>query len=184
MGVTNERPSGGPTTTRSGNYRKGPWDGVSDRALDTEASHSIADSNLGLFKTADEQMDYWQERVDENLSLIRAYPTSPRVPEWTAAAQYARTWVEHWEKVNEDNVADAHGAVSRARVSNHDVLAIAETERRAAALAQRNGARLPDFMGNCASCAQVGPSPAPCCHCDELVCQSCAPDHKADADAS
>ena len=46
MGLKKKGLSG--SSTQPGNYRKGVWDSVSETALDTEASHSIADSNLRI----------------------------------------------------------------------------------------------------------------------------------------
>ena len=138
MGSEAKTPTGGELTGRRhlGNYRKGPWDEVSEAALDTAANHSIAHSNLRLFDGVDANIDFWQGMVDRRLELIAANLDSPMVRHWTTEAQQARQQVELWKAINEDNVHDGHDAVKRARVHNGQVIGIAETERRAAARAQ------------------------------------------------
>ena len=130
-----------------GNYRKGVWDTVSETALDTEASHSIAHSNLGLFEEADRRMDSHQE---VGYAFVRVIAEQSPDPESRRAAQQALVafgQAEIWESINERNVSDGHGAVIRARSSNHAVIDLAEANRRAAATAQRNG--------ECSGCGEV-----------------------------
>ena len=127
------------SSTQPGNYRKGVWDSVSETALDTEASHSIADSNLRRFGDTDEQMDQHQE---VGYAFVQAIASSSPDPESRRAARSALIafgQAEVWESINERNVSDGHGAVVRARESNHTVIDLAEVNRRAAAQAQRNG---------------------------------------------
>ena len=129
----------GQHPVQPGNYRKGPWDSVSEQALDTEAGHSIADSNLKLFGEADTQM-YTHQEV--GYTFVRwIIESSPDAKSRRAAKQalVAFGQAERWESINEENVADGHGAVLRARTSNHAVIKVAEDNRRAAAQAQRNG---------------------------------------------
>ena len=127
----------GRRTIQPGNYRKGVWDTVSETALNTEANHSIAHSNLQLFKDADGQMDQHQE---VGYAFIRVIAEQSPDPESRRAAQQALIafgQAEIWESINEQNVADGHGAVIRARINNHAVIDMAETNRRAAVQAQR-----------------------------------------------
>ena len=128
----------GQQTVQPGNYRKGPWDGVSEQALDTEASHSIADSNLGLFGETDEQMDRNQQVGYVYVRWAKINTTEPLIKKALQNAEVAFGQAERWEALNEENVADGHGAVKRARISNHGVIGIAEDNRRAAAQAQRS----------------------------------------------
>ena len=131
----------GRPTIQPGNYRKGVWDTVSETALDTEASHSIAHSNLELFKEADKQMDSHQE---VGYAFVRVIGEQSPDPESRRAAQQALVafgQAEIWESINERNVSDGHGAVIRAYSSNHAVIDLAEVNRRAAATAQGNGER-------------------------------------------
>ena len=131
----------GLRTIQPGNYRKGVWDTVSETALNTEAGHSIAHSNLELFKEADKQMDSHQE---VGYAFVRVIAEQSPDPESRRAAQQALVafgQAEIWESINERNVSDGHGAVIRARSSNHAVIGLAEANRRAAATAQTNGER-------------------------------------------
>ena len=126
-------------TVQPGNYRKGVWDSVSETALDTEASHSVAHSNLRLYVETDEQMDLLQE---VGYAFVGAIASSSPDPESRRAAKNALIafgQAERWEALNEENVSSGHGAVLRARSSNHVVIGVAEDSRRAAARAQRNG---------------------------------------------
>ena len=127
------------SSTQPGNYRKGVWDSVSETALDTEASHSIADSNLRMFGDTDEQMDSNQQVGYAFVRWARENSTEATVCRALDQALSAFGQAEIWESLNEENVADGHGAVLRARQSNHGVIGIAEDNRRAAAQAQRNG---------------------------------------------
>ena len=125
-----------------GNYRKGPWDSVSEKALDTEANHSVAHSNLNLFDEADVQMDTHQEVGYAYVRWINEH--SPDAESRRAAQQALTAFgqAEVWETLNERNVTDGHGAVIRARNTNHTVIGIAEDNCRAAAQAQRNSKRV------------------------------------------
>ena len=139
MDGTEDKTKAPVTHRRFQNYRRGPWDQVSDSALDTEASHSIAESNLNLHPQADAQMDLWQDEVDDALGRIRGATSFEEVEEEVEKAEAARAQVEVWEAIGEEVVGDARSAVTRARGSNHEVIGTAETERLAAADAQRNG---------------------------------------------
>ena len=129
------------SNTQPGNYRKGVWDSVSETALDTEASHSIADSNLRKFDATDEQMDHHQEVGYAFVGAIASSSPDPESRRAAKSALIAFGQAERWEALNEENVSSGHGAVLRARSSNHAVIDLAETNRRAAAQAQRNGRR-------------------------------------------
>ena len=80
MGETKTPSSGVLTTRRNGNYRKGVWDGVSEKALNTEAGHSIADSVLKLFDEVDRNMDSWQDVVDRNGPCSAQRPSTKSSP--------------------------------------------------------------------------------------------------------
>ena len=129
----------GGQTVQPGNYRKGPWDSVSEQALDTEANHSIADSRLKLFGEADVHMDSHQEVGYAFVRVIAEQ--SPDRDSRRAARQalVAFGQAEIFESLNEQNVSYGHGAVVRARSSNRQVIGLAEANRRADAAAQRNG---------------------------------------------
>ncbi len=129
----------GEKTVQPGNYRKGPWDSVSEVALNTEASHSIADSNLRQFDETDDQMDQHQEVGYTFVRWIAERTPDAESRRAARQALHAFNQAEVWESLNEQNVVDGHGAVRRARHSNHGVIGMAEAHRKAAAQAQRDG---------------------------------------------
>ena len=73
-------------------------------------------------------------------AFVRVIAEQSPDPESRRAAQQALVafgQAELWESINERNVSDGHGAVIRARSSNHIVVEVAEEHRKASAQAQR-----------------------------------------------
>ena len=86
------------------NYRKTIWDWLTDKALDTEASHSLAHSNLRLFPESDSEMDRCQDELDNR--LIRAIQAIEgdhleEAIQFLRQAQALRVQIELWEAMGE-----------------------------------------------------------------------------------
>ena len=118
------------------NYEKGPWDGVTDAALNSEAAHQWAMERLAMFPLIDHHMDTLQ---DEAYNLLWGVVQVTDDHEARTAVEQALELferAEHLEAINEEHVAATGHHVGRARVHNHKVIGIAEEERREAAVSQ------------------------------------------------
>ena len=112
-----------------GNYLKGVWDWVSNKALDTEAAHIEADSQLSNFPEVDHSMDSLQEVGYVFVEWIVKESTDPNARQAARQALAAFVGAEVVEAVNEVNVSEGHEAVKTARIHNREVIGIAERHR-------------------------------------------------------
>jgi multidrug resistance efflux pump len=115
------------------NYRKGIWDQVAETALDTEASHSRAESSLSRFGQVDRLMDDAQEKGYNLIRIVINGAASPRIRQMLGEALNYFAQAEALESEKEGHVARGHSAVQRARSHNHSVIQVAEAQRKLAA---------------------------------------------------
>ena len=134
--TTKRKGLNGVTPVQPGNYRKGVWDAVSETALDTEASHIVAQSHLGAFADVDRYMDQHQEVGYAFVKAIAEGSSDPEARRGAQSALIAFGRAEILEQANEEHVKSSTVAVKDARKSNHKVIGVAETNRRSAAMAQ------------------------------------------------
>ena len=118
------------------NYIKGPWDTVSDKALDTEGGHSVSDESLERFTEVAHQMDTFQEIAYCHLDAIVKLSADSMAREHAMVAIQCFQKAEVLESINEELVANGHTHLRRARGHNHQVMALAEGQR---VLASRGG---------------------------------------------
>ena len=102
------------------NYKKGPWDQVDQEAGETEAAH------IGIDQRLTEYPDLGYIFVKE----IVKHSVDPWARKSARQALAAFRRAETLETINEEHVAHASEELLKARGHNHNVIGIAEENRR------------------------------------------------------
>ena len=112
------------------NYKKGPWDDVDHEAGETEAAHVGMNQRLTEYPEVDRQMDHYQDSGYSYLEWIVKHSVDPWAIRAARQALAAFRRAEELEAINEEHVEASREELVRAREHNHNVVGIAEENRR------------------------------------------------------
>ena len=112
------------------NYKKGPWDDVDHEAGETEAAHIGMNQRLTEYPEVDHQMDHYQETGYSYLEWIVKHSVDPWARKAVRQALAVFRRAEELEAINEEHVEASREELDKAREHNHNVIGIAEENRR------------------------------------------------------
>ena len=112
------------------NYKKGPWDDVDHEAGETEAAHIGMNQRLTEYPEVDHQMDHYHGTGYSYLEWIVKHSVDPWARRAVRQALAAFRRAEEMEAINEEHVEASREELVKAREHNHNVIGIAEQNRR------------------------------------------------------
>ncbi len=123
-----------------GNYKRGEFDEIQERAEDTQGHHIGAASHLGRYPETDEVMDAHELIAYSAIARAKTMAEEhgvPQIVEELRVAEHHLAQSEIFETLNEGNVANGRSRVDMATDTNLEVIGMADRGRRANADRER-----------------------------------------------